>query len=396
MRRLLHLSLVLLACSAGACRYSVRDTGFVDLDQPPWSVRVTGLDPASAAAWTQSARGRFLDSNLRWEAPSDLVTEPPPPARGAPSASLVGPDGRSLPLPMPASLAPDGAGPFFEALAISPLRDRLHTELLTSFAVLLLVEGTQPGPTSAARRVVEDALRSFTPLLSSLPKPVETPPRLIPLPASGVESERVLLWSLGLDPAPASEPRLAVLFGRGRQMGSALEGPLITRTAVLERLHLLGQDCECDLDRVWLQGLVFPARWDTSRQAEAAKSLGFDPENPLVRSEVSRIVLRGPLPGQARRSPSHTGLDTLVLGYREESLDDLPAPTGQDSSESAPESTTSTTPDPHPVQAVVTVPPPSGETLSPSPRLPWRLLATATLLSLGAGGVLLLRHRHHR
>ena len=37
---------------------------------------------------------------------------------------------------------------------------------------------------------------------------------------------------------------------------------------------------------------MLPGVWDMKTQAKVAKNLGFDPENPIVKSEVSRIIRR--------------------------------------------------------------------------------------------------------
>jgi hypothetical protein len=147
-----------------------------------------------------------------------------------------------------------------------------------------------------------------------MPKPVDQPAKLLVVPSAGVASEKILVWALGLEPAVTTEPRMALLYGRGRRLGTALEGPLITATTLRERLVLVGQDCECDLDRGWLRGPLVPARWDASLQQAALKALGFDPENPMIRAEVSRIVERGPVDGQKRKIAG----TSQALGYAEE------------------------------------------------------------------------------
>ena len=38
---------------------------------------------------------------------------------------------------------------------------------------------------------------------------------------------------------------------------------------------------------------MLPARWDEKRQAQIAENLGFDPENPMIKSEMSWIIGRG-------------------------------------------------------------------------------------------------------
>jgi hypothetical protein len=168
---------------------------------------------------------------------------------------------------------------------------------------------------------MEAAIRNVERLMPGMPKPVDQPPVLIRLPAAQQHEERVTLWGLGFDPEPADEPRVALVFGRGRRIGGPLEGPLITQTVVQERLEIIGQDCECELDREWMKGPLLPARWDAGRQQQALRSLGFDPENPMVRAEVSRIVLRGPVTGQVKKLAG-TALD---FGYSEVSLEDSPS-----------------------------------------------------------------------
>jgi len=96
-----------------------------------------------------------------------------------------------------------------------------------------------------------------------------------------------------------------------------LEGPLITQTALRDRLLLIGQDCECDLDRAWLKGPLLPGRWGRELQQAALDTLGFDPGNPMVRAEISRIVERGPQNPGRRRPPS----SGTSLGYSEESVE---------------------------------------------------------------------------
>jgi hypothetical protein len=76
-------------------------------------------------------------------------------------------------------------------------------------------------------------------------------------------------------------------------MGEPLFGPLITRTQIEENLILIGQDCECDLERSVLRGRRVLLTWDDDHRSAAQRTLEFDPENPLVRAEVSRILSRG-------------------------------------------------------------------------------------------------------
>ncbi|MGE3309665.1 MAG: hypothetical protein AB7O66_06820 [Limisphaerales bacterium] len=336
-------SLLAIAPSTLACRYSVRDTGFVDLGSEPYRLILhRGPETPSPIPtdFEQAAAAVLLDANVRFTSQ--------PSAEGTPSRlTLRSPDGRELPLALldgpdrPSSRAE--IVELLERAVASPTRTQLHDELLRAYAVLVLVEGSDAEANRRARQTLAEAISAITRLLPAMPKPVDVPPRILTIPERSATAESVLLWGLGMDPKPTRDPRVAVAFGRGRLVGAPLEGALITRTVVQDRLALIGQDCECDLDRASLQGPVIPARWDTARQRAAAAALGFDPENPLIRAEISRIVLKGPANPGARRTSS-SAFDALALGYSEEPIE-LAAntsPKPDSAPESAPESETET------------------------------------------------------
>ncbi len=303
--------LLLAAGTAWACRYSVRDTGFVDLGTETYRLEFSGADPL-ATIYRQTAAGLLVDANIGF-----FPAEPGPDA--VPALTLRDGTGRRLELASGFDLpaVPAEVSRRVESVVTSPAREEILRESLRSFAVVVLVEGTDADATARAVAAAERAVAAVARLQPAMPKPVDLPAHLLRLPLDRQASERILLWGLGLDPAPAADPRAAIVYGRGRRLGSPLEGALITRTALQERLTLIGQDCECDLDRAWMQGPVLPGRWDVGLQQMAANTLGFDPENPMVRTEVGRIVLRGEGDRQRQRP---TG-SALALGYTEEPLD---------------------------------------------------------------------------
>ncbi len=71
------------------------------------------------------------------------------------------------------------------------------------------------------------------------------------------------------------------------------KGKEITEDNLANVLFVIGQDCECGLDHRWLQGTMLPARWTDEMQAKVAENLGFDPESPMIKMEMSWIVRRG-------------------------------------------------------------------------------------------------------
>jgi len=372
---LLLLATVFRPFSASACRYSIRDTGFVDLDTESYSLELAHPPAFAAMAklYTQAAAGLFLEANVGfatkesstpWLRLSDNAGHPLDLAAGQP-------------LPTDAT----GIGRLLESAVASPRRDDIHRESLRAYAVVVLVEGTDAADNERVRAAIATASAAIARQMPSMPKPVEVPPQLVAIPVTEQGTEAVLLWGLGFEPRLSPEARVAIVFGRGRRLGEPLEGALITRTVLQERLAMIGQDCECDLDRAWLKGPVLPGRWDRELQQLAAKTLGFDPENPMVRTEVSRIVLRGEGDKARSKKPS----TALALGYVEESVDAAgdntepkPLPT------SAP-ATASATNFPAP-----TVPPPLA---TPAARPFWFALFGLLAAAFCAGLILLKRSR---
>jgi len=56
---------------------------------------------------------------------------------------------------------------------------------------------------------------------------------------------------------------------------------------------VVGADCECGIDKNWILGTMLPIRWNKKWQDRLVKNLGFDPENPLIKMEINRIMRTG-------------------------------------------------------------------------------------------------------
>ncbi len=375
MKRLFTLGLALPLLFTGdllACRYSVRDTGFVDLGEGSYRLILSGRDlGALPDLYRPLAATSIFEANMSFSVRQE-------PGMGEPTLTLESPDDQRLLINKGVALPTDalGAKALLESVATSLSRVEILDGSLNAFAAVVMVEGSRASDNTRVRNVLEAAIQEVSRMMSTMPKPVTTPPILVRITRERLAHERVALWGLGFDPDPAADPRVAIVFGRGRRLGSPLEGPLITQTAVQERLVIIGQDCECELDRAWMKGPVMPARWDALRQAQSARSLGFDPENPLVRTEISRIVLRGPGEGQRKRSPKAP----LALGYSEIALDDLsaPAPEVPETSESAAPSTDSPATAPAQVQGNG-----SANRFEGLRRVLWAVTALASAMVLG-------------
>ena len=332
--RLFGLWTGLASVSLLACKYSVRDVAFVDLSRETFDF-IT-MVPSSEMDSVKTrlrpvANAVFLDSNIRlsWITAETSSTHPAFEHAGnlqdSPAYCLYREGYPSLPLSSPASLtALEDADlwSWLETMVQSPTRRAMEEQLLEAYAIVLVVEGADTRENQRVLQAAESAAASIAKLIPGMPKPVDVPPKVVVVAADRVSQEAPLLWSLQMDWQPADAPQAAVVLGRGRRLGPVLKADEATATRLQEILAVAGQDCECDLDRSWMQGPMMPVRWGPDREQAAYKALGFDPENPLVKAEISRILARGknPVTGEATDTIG-AELDMLLLGYSEEVLD---------------------------------------------------------------------------
>ena len=249
------------------------------------------------------------------------------------------------------------------------------------------MDGTDAAQTKRAHTAAVEAIAAITKLMPEMPKPVEHPPVVVRLPVDRMAEETILLWSLGLDTSPTPEPQAVVVMGRGRRVGESMRGGLITRTALQEAMAVVGQDCECGLDRVWMQGERFPLAWGRAEKQAAFAELGFDPDNPKVKAEISRIIARGPNSRPSGKPQSASdNFDQLALGYSEEiigieePLEEIAMVTSEPPA---------VTPQPAPEPAAEKTEPVVEESTGSNP-LAWTV-ALIAVVALGGGGIVLLR-----
>jgi hypothetical protein len=97
------------------------------------------------------------------------------------------------------------------------------------------------------------------------------------------------MWSLGLTES-APTPQAIIVYGRGRKMGPVLRNDSLTTEAIYNFLLYVGADCECDMDRSYLNGHLIPLYWSSAARERVGTVLGFDPENPLVKMDMLNIA----------------------------------------------------------------------------------------------------------
>ncbi len=303
---LICLGLSLQAQPVWACRFNVRETGFADLGIDPYHFYgyVNEATPETiVSAFKETANAAFLESNITVEI-INIDRQKYHPAleylelwriSSCPSAVLVSPDGQSLVVPVE-----NNSRSFKEKLSsvvgdivASPMRDKVIREVIESYGVVLLMEGADAEENRRARAIAERAIEKTKRQMKFMPKTIFQPPRLLVLDRESLLREKILAWSLGLDLDEAQNPHVAVLYGRARWISPLFKGRELSETALTQVLLIIGEDCECGLDWRVLQGTMLPTKWDEPKQSLAAVTLGFDPENPLIKLEMSQILRKG-------------------------------------------------------------------------------------------------------
>ncbi|MGD8535351.1 MAG: hypothetical protein PVF66_05815 [Candidatus Aminicenantes bacterium] len=285
------------------CIYNVRDIGFADLAPHPYRLFCFIQDNTQqrvVAALRQISYTAFLESNIKAEI-INVDQDRSHPAieylrfweiESFPAAILFSPMGRSLVLPLSApheSFDKAVRSSFTNAIA-SPIREEILNRIVKSYCVILLIEGKDEAENSKAYEAASRTNRKIAKTMGQLPKRIEKPPCIIVIPQELIPEESLLIWSLGLDGGQLEKPHIAVIYGRGRRMGPLLSGEKITGDRLYKILSVIGLSCDCGLDKKWMMGPLLPLRWDEKIQSDVVKFLGFDVENPMVKTEMSSII----------------------------------------------------------------------------------------------------------
>lgn len=285
-----------------ACRYNIRETGFVDLGTDPYHfygyVRLNTPEEITLN-FNQILISAFNDCNINAEMINvDKQNDHEAlkylslwQIQSFPAAVLVSPEGHSLVI----EINQDGES-FEKSLKsainkviFSRVREAIINEVIKAYGVILLIEGENAQENENYRKAASSAIEIIKLRMKMMVKSIDYPPVLITLKPDSFSDEKILLWSLGLDESVAI-PHAAVFYGKARWIGPLMKAGEIEETNLAKILSVVGLDCECGLDVSWVAGTLLPLKWDQNRQAQVAGLLEFDPENPLVRLEVNRIL----------------------------------------------------------------------------------------------------------
>ena len=344
---------LLLFCQVvPACQYNVRDVGFSDLGFHSYrlllftdeQVEQARLEEMEGLSLAQLLESNIRPETVRMDRPEDkdlFRFLPVDLGKALPALVLIAPDERVRLLASSERLniEDNSFWDVLEGVRSSPAREALLDALVRSYCVLIMVEGLNDAENEEVHKILNETIEEAIHLMGHLPKSVAYPPRKITVERERLEEESLLLWSLGcLDFSPEEDrfPAVAVVYGRGRLLDSPLLGAQIGRGTLLRLMSFVGQDCECDLDRDWILGRSLPLAWTPEHRSHATKLLGFDPENPMVRAEMRRILSSG-LASTRHLDASYEGAQgytEVVIEWDEdgEDLSSLAQPTSAESS----------------------------------------------------------------
>ena len=332
MKKLATILTVLMALDALACRFNVRDVGFVDLGSEKYRLFIFIPDATSASevdSLKSIAYATYLDSNVKAEVFTATVAAKGEASKFLPDnlsnaqAVLVSADGKRA---LPVSLTVEGkplsvtAWDGLESVFDSKRRNAVVSKVYEHYGVILIVEGKNADENARIRKMADTVVATITSQMDKLEKEIREPPVVEVVSAKEFAAEKAFMWSLGID-AIAETPQVAVLYGRGRIIGPVLRDARLDERALTAIVNTIGLNCECGLDRKWMQGTMVPQKWDEDVQKQFASQLGFDPESPAIRIEMSQILSKGGKGQGANRQAQIGGtLDDLLMGYREGAL----------------------------------------------------------------------------
>ena len=311
-----------LCSSAAACRYNIRELGFVDEQHPRFelSVFVHGDEQKVWIPEFQSAaRSIFRASNVAWTVVDEVQNPSAPELR---FRAQLGPRlpgamlhlaGRDDGWPLHLHATGDELATRLKSLVASPGRAQLIAAVIDTYGAVLVLRGAAAPANGAAVDAARAAIKSIETTLAELPKRISQGPRLIEIDPS-LPDEQVIAWALGVDGRDLAQPIAAVVYGRGRLAGPPLRGATLSQQNLETQLSIIGADCECTMDHGWMTAGSIPIAFSPADEARLPAALGFDPADAAVRAEVSQI-----LAAQARIAADPTA--PRATGYRETPLE---------------------------------------------------------------------------
>ena len=396
MKQLTLILACLISMDALACRFNVRDVGFVDLGSDPYRLLIIfpdGTPKSEIELLKSTAYASYLDSNVKATILTQKDALKSKAAKFVPreltqvQAVLISADGKqSLPVKLTEEGKPLAVSVWdgLESVFDSKRRNSVISKVYEHYCVILITEGKNIGENQRIRNLANRVVKSISGQMDKLEKEIREPPVVEIISIKDFNSEKAFLWSMGITEI-AETPQVTILYGRGRMIGPVLRDEQLDERSLKAIVNTIGLNCECGLDRKWMQGTMVPQKWDEDLQKRFANHLGFDPESPAIRLEMSQILAKGGKgQGTNRQTPIGGSLDDLLMGYREGSLKE---PEAQEPQTSVEQKNTK------PTKSVTTEAKPTKPPQSRS-MIGWIMIAGAPILLAGCAILIFARNKN--
>ncbi len=267
-----------------ACRFTIREIGYSPLNLETYVLQMetdTTLHNAVVNDFIKIAEGYAVNANIRYR----IVQKP--------GQSVVWLDllnNRGISIMRKKAGNRRGIEALYHEILFSPLQQTLSGQIGNVFAFMLCFYDRNE---KQVNRQVDEAIRQFRKVSPTLDKMVKEEIMKIIVPGKERPSEEVILRSMGINPV-SPDPVVMIIYGRGHLVDKPLTGDEITKDRLLRQLVMLGTDCECGIDLSPLLKRAIPLAWNDDMRQKVADMLGFDVDNPMITTEMSKILSKEP------------------------------------------------------------------------------------------------------
>ncbi len=315
LKIILSLFFTMYITSVSACRYTIREIGFSTLSKVTYVIyRVdenSSFFPKQQALSFSESNVKPFGLNFSTNKTNEVVKFVNSQKLSFPAYVLVDQDGRMLVVSDKVNVN--------SGILSSPIQKQLLANLPLNYASVILIEGINATSNDIAKQSILGACSRINNIMPNMPKQVDVGPDMVTISNNQFEQEKVLLWSLGVEAIP-KEPIAFILYGKGRMMGEKINFQDIEKNNVYKLLSIIGADCECGLDRKWMLGYQIPLDWPKKTRQDLSDRLGFDVDNPMVLTEMSRILA---IENRVPKDPDGISFEPVVIDLEDE-FDDIP------------------------------------------------------------------------
>jgi len=284
MKKLLFILLIFASINVFGCRFTIRDIGYTRLNIETYVVQLktdTVLNMALVNHFKNIANSYSINSNINYSISHKPGQSPVLTCRNSVGKIIV----------QEKNISGNGIEAFYKKLLYSPVQKMMYNQIGNVFA---FVVGFYDDDSKHVDNVINKAFEQFIKISPNLDKKVDESLMKIVIRKEKLGEEQLILNALGID-TKSSLPVVVVLYGRGRLTGVPLAGDDITTHNLLNQLVTLGTDCECGIDLSPLLQQAIPFNWSTEINQSVTNMLDIDVENPMVLTEMSRILSKEPL-----------------------------------------------------------------------------------------------------